>query len=63
MESTYSLIRSRTFWTLVFMFVTNGFLAISGELNPTLVVVVNTMFSVAASYFHLQTGRSQSGSN
>ena len=45
------------------MFVTNGFMAISGELNPTLVVVVNTMFSVAASYFHLQTGKSTTGSN
>lgn len=63
MDNTYHLIRSRTFWTLVFMFVTNGFMAISGELNPTLVVVVNTMFSVAASYFHLQTGKSTTGSN
>lgn len=63
MENTYSLIRSRTFWTLVFMFLANGFLAISGELDPTFVMVVNAMFSVIASYFHIQTGKSTTGSN
>lgn len=45
------------------MFLANGFLAISGELDPTFVMVVNALFSVIASYFHLQTGKSTAGSN
>lgn len=63
MTQTYSLLKSRTFWVLVFMFLTNGFAAVSGQLNPTLVVVANILFTSLAAYFHLQTGLSTSGMN
>lgn len=63
MQQTYSLLRSKTFWTLVFMFVVDGFMGVSGQLNPTVVMVVNGAFTVIASYFHLQTGTSTTGTN
>lgn len=59
----YSIFRSRTFYTLVFQFVYNGFLAISGNLNPTALLIGNAILSTLASYFHLETGKSTSGKN
>ncbi len=59
----YSLLRSKTFWTIVFAFLSNGFLAISGHFDPATVVAVNGCFTVVASIFHLQTGNSTTGSN
>ena len=59
----YSLFRSRTFWTLVFQFVFNGFAAISGSFNPTVVLLLNAGLTSLASYFHLQTGQSTTGAN
>ena len=59
----YSLFRSRTFWTIAFAFVSNGFLAVSGNFDPTIVLFVNTFLTGLASYFHLQTGKSTTGSN
>jgi len=59
----YSLLRSKTFWTLVIAFLSNGFLAIAGQFNPTTVMMVNGFFTVVASVFHLSTGNSTTGSN
>ena len=59
----YSLLRSKTFWTLAFIFVFNGFAAISGSLPAGFTLSVNAVLGVVASVFHLQTGQSTSGSN
>ena len=59
----YSLLRSKTFWVLVLTFVYNGYAAISGQLPADATVVINLVFTVLASYFHLSTGQSTSGPN
>lgn len=59
----YSLLRSRTFWLLAFMFVLNGWAAIAGQLHGPWVALVDFALTSMASYFHLQTGKSTSGSN
>lgn len=59
----YSLLRSKTFWTIVLQFLSNGFMAISGSFDPTTVLIVNTFFTMIASYFHLETGKSTTGTN
>lgn len=59
----YSLFKSRTFWTIVFMFVFNGFVAISGSISPEWSVPINFLLTSLAGYFHLQTGQSTTGTN
>ena len=50
---SYNLFSSRTFWVLVAVFLYNGYAAISGQLPPDVTVVVNLIFSVLGSYFHI----------
>lgn len=59
----YSLFRSRTFWTIVAMFVVGGLNAIMNWMPANLQAGAMVLLTVLASYFHLQTGRSTSGSN
>lgn len=59
----YSLFRSKTFWTIVATFLFNGFAAISGQLPPDATLIVNAIFGILASVFHLQTGQSKTGTN
>jgi hypothetical protein len=59
----YSLLRSKTFWTIVFMFVFNGFVAISSKIPADYVLAINAILTAVASIFHLQTGQSTDGSN
>lgn len=59
----YSIFRSKTFYALVFIFVFNGFAAISASLPADVVVGVNAVLGLVASIFHLQTGNSTSGAN
>jgi len=47
------LFKSRTFYTLVFAFVFNGFQAISGALPPEAVLIIDALFTTAAMYFKL----------
>lgn len=63
MTNTYSLLRSKTFWMIVFLFVFNGFAAIQGSVSPDVSVAVNGVLAILASIFHLQTGKSMTGSN
>ena len=63
MTPNYSLLRSKTFWTIVFNFVFTGYSAISGSLPPTVTVIISGLLSILAATFHLSTGQSQSGSN
>lgn len=60
---SYSLLRSRTFWTLVLMFIVNGWAAISGQLSGPYIPVIDFVLTSVASYFHLKTGQSVSGAN
>ena len=50
--TNYSFLKSRTFWTIVVQFLSNGFLAISGNFNPTVVLLVNAALGSLATYFH-----------
>lgn len=59
----YSIFRSKTFYTLVFIFLFNGFAAISTSLPADAVVSVNAILGIVASIFHLQTGQSTTGAN
>jgi hypothetical protein len=63
MPSTYSLWRSKTFWTLVFVFAFNGYSAISGQVPADWSVVINLVLTGLASVFHLSTGQSTTGTN
>jgi phospholipid N-methyltransferase len=60
---SYSLFRSKTFWTLVFIFAFNGYSAISGQVPADWSVVINLFFTGLASVFHLTTGQSTTGTN
>ncbi len=54
----YSLLKSKTFWTIVLMFVTNGLAAISATIPPFFLILINALLSSLASYFHLDTAKS-----
>ena len=49
----YSIFKSRTFWTLVFTFLYNGYAAISGQLPADVTVIVNAVVGILAGYFHV----------
>ncbi len=59
----YSLLRSRTFWTIVAMFVVGGGNAVVQVLPAGAQAFIVLALSALASYFHLQTGQSRTGSN
>jgi hypothetical protein len=59
----YSLIRSKTFWTLMFQFVTDAIVMYGNLLTPEQLLVINAVLTTVASLFHLQTGKSTSGVN
>lgn len=60
---SYSLIRSRTFWTLMFMVATDVIAAYGNLFTPDTLAVINLALTSLASYFHLQTGKSTTGQN
>lgn len=60
---SYSLLRSKTFWTLVVIFLVNGYAAVSSQVPAGADVLINGILTIAASYFHLETGRSVTGAN
>jgi hypothetical protein len=41
--TNYSLLKSRTFWLIVFAFVYNGYAAISGQLPGSVTVIVDAI--------------------
>lgn len=59
----YSLFRSRTFYTLVLMFAFDAVSVYGNLLSPNTFALVNLILTSVASYFHLQTGKSQAGAN
>lgn len=59
----YSLLRSKTFWTLIVMFAYDAVAIYGHVLSPDTLGLVNLLLTSLASYFHLQTGKSTLGSN
>jgi hypothetical protein len=51
--TNYSLLKSRTFWLIVFAFVYNGFAAISGQVPPSITLVVDAVLGALQTIFHL----------
>lgn len=49
----YNILKSRTFWTLVVMFVVNGYAAISGHVPAGADTIVNFALTSLATYFHV----------
>jgi hypothetical protein len=58
MKQLLLILKSRTIWTLVFMFVFNGFAAISGQLDPQVVTLINVLLTTLAGYFKLTPSQS-----
>jgi hypothetical protein len=49
----YSLLKSRTFWTLVASFAYNVWQLFAPSVNPDVSAVINAAFLMLGSYFHL----------
>lgn len=49
----YSLLKSRTFWTIVVAFLYNGYVAIHGQVPISFTVVLDAVFGILQSYFHV----------
>lgn len=63
MEQTYSLLRSKTFWTIVVAAVVGAGNAVVPFMPEQYSAIAVLVLTSLASYFHLQTGRSTSGTN
>lgn len=63
MSQTYSLLRSKTFWTLMLMFGLDALSVYGNIMPPNMLMLANLVLTTVASYFHLQTGRSDAGAN
>lgn len=51
----YKLLKSRTFWTVIAMFLVGGMNAIVPVLSPSLQTIVMAVLTVLASLFHFDT--------
>jgi len=60
MNQTYSLLRSRTFWTLVVMSLLPVFSAVVATLPQAVQAIAEILLAMLASYFH-KDGMVQSG--
>ena len=63
MQSSYSLLRSKTFWTIVVMAVVGAGNALVPVIPADYQALVLLVLSALASYFHLSTGQSTTGTN
>lgn len=61
--NNYSLVRSKTFWTVVLMAVVGAGNAILPVIPTQYSAILVIILGGIASAFHLQTGQSQTGSN
>jgi len=59
----YSLLKSRTFWTLVIGFLYQVWQLAMPSVPPAATGVIDAVFMMLASYFHYQTGNSTTGTN
>lgn len=51
MNKINKALKSRTVWTIMALFLINGFNAISAELSPEVLAVVNPILGLLAIYF------------
>jgi hypothetical protein len=63
MTPSYSLFRSRTFWTIIAMMIVGAGNAVIPVIPAPYSALVVCVLGVVASYFHLDTGNSTAGSN
>lgn len=63
MNTTYSLLRSKTFWTIVIMAFIGAGNALVPVLPPAYSSLAVILLGALASMFHLSTGQSTSGVN
>lgn len=63
MDKTYSLLRSKTFWTIVLMAFVGAGNAVVPVLAPQYAAILEVILAALASMFHLSTGNSTAGSN
>lgn len=57
MNQTYALIRSRTFWTLVFMSLVPVVNAVEPTLSPAVQGILELILGAAGAYFHNSTAQ------
>jgi hypothetical protein len=53
MKKMLKVVKSRTFWTLVAMFITNGISGIREHLNPGWLTTIDSVLGILAVYFHV----------
>jgi hypothetical protein len=63
MNQTYSLLRSKTFWTIVLMAVVGAGNAVIPVIPTQYAAVMEVVLAAIASIFHQQTGLSTTGTN
>lgn len=63
MNNTYSLLKSRTFWTLVFMSLVPVVNAIIPTLSPMVQSIVVLILGAAGAYFHNDTAQRSGATN
>jgi hypothetical protein len=65
METILTALKSRTFWTLVVTFLFNGFEAVEPtlRLDPSVLVMINAVLGIVATYFHINPSQSYGASN
>jgi hypothetical protein len=51
--ANYSLLKSKTFWSAVLLFLFNGFNAVSGSVPSAYSVPINFVLTALIGYFHL----------
>lgn len=51
MEKLVMALKSRTVWTVVLLVITNGLSAFSGNIQPDVLVLINTVLGALAVYF------------
>jgi hypothetical protein len=52
-EKLLKVFKSRTFWTLVALFITNGISGIREQLNPAALTTIDAVLGLVATYFHV----------
>ena len=53
-------LKSRTFWTLVVLFIINGINGIHNQIPPALLTIVDVAMTMLATYFHVNPSQSYS---
>lgn len=53
-EKLLKLLKSRQFWTLMVMFVVNGFEGVKDQLPATILPVLNSVLTLLAVYFRIE---------